>query len=75
VEPAAVCRHSLSRAGFLPGMSVLVMGDGPGACIAQLRPRGTLVIFSYVWEPRALDMGAIHMRELALVGSAVLAVG
>ena len=141
VEPAAVCRHSLARAGFQPGMSVLVIGDGPfgflhafwarilgagvtlvaghhdarlariagatravtcntraadladlvrrtvatpgvdvaieatgssdgpGACIAQLKPRGTLVIFSYVWAPRALDMGAIHMKELNLVSS------
>jgi 2-desacetyl-2-hydroxyethyl bacteriochlorophyllide A dehydrogenase len=140
-EPAAVCRHSLERAGFGPGMSVLVIGDGPfgflhaqwasllgaravivaghhderlsriaaasgavvcntngedlpqivraragsagvdvaieatgssdgpGLGIAQLRPRGTLVIFSYVWKPRVLDMGAIHMKELTLAGA------
>ena len=44
-------------------------GDAPAAGIELLRPRGTLVIFSYIWRPRALDMGAIHMRELNLVGS------
>lgn len=140
-EPAAVCRHSLSRAGLRPGASVLIMGDGPfgflhaqwaralgagavivaghheerlariaaatgavtvatpradlgdavrsaagadgvdiaveatgagdspGQAIALLRPRGTLVVFSYVWKPRVLDLGAIHMKELTLVGS------
>jgi threonine dehydrogenase-like Zn-dependent dehydrogenase len=140
-EPSAVCRHSFHRAGFRPGMSVLVTGDGPfgflhalwagllgarplvvaghhdkklqriaeatgaatcntlredlgeivrsavgpggldlaieatgsgaapGLGIALLRPRGTLVVFSYIWKPDTLDMGAIHMKELNLVGS------
>ena len=27
------------------------------------------MIFSYIWRPNALDMGAIHMKELRLVGS------
>ena len=44
-------------------------GEGPGLCIEMLRPQGTLVVFSYVWHPRVLDMGAIHMKELTLVGS------
>jgi threonine dehydrogenase-like Zn-dependent dehydrogenase len=140
-EPSAVCRHSLGRAGFEPGMSLLVMGDGPfgflhaqwgkilgartivvaghhdeklrrisaatgavtcntlrddlaafvrtaagtdgldvaveatgsgdspGFAIPLLKQRGILVVFSYIWKPSALDMGAIHMRELRLVGS------
>jgi threonine dehydrogenase-like Zn-dependent dehydrogenase len=140
-EPAAVCYHSLRRAGLGPGRSVLILGDGPFAflhtqlAVAQgarqvavvghmdqrlgriaestsvpvcnslredvdrfvesnfgdpgpdigieatgspdapdvairlLRPRGVLVIFSYIWKPQAMNMGAIHMRELSLVGS------
>jgi threonine dehydrogenase-like Zn-dependent dehydrogenase len=141
VEPSAVCRHGLTRAGFEAGMSLLVMGDGPfgflhaqwgkilgartvivaghhdqklrriaaatgavtcntmhgdlarvvrdaagtggldiaieatgsgespGLAIPLLKQRGTLVVFSYIWKPNALDMGAVHMRELNLVGS------
>ena len=56
-----------------PGADVVVEATGasasPGLGISLLRPRGTLVIFSYVWEPRPLDLGAIHMKELCLMGS------
>ncbi|MCD6364683.1 MAG: zinc-binding dehydrogenase [Planctomycetes bacterium] len=41
----------------------------PDVGIATLRPRGTIVIFSYIWQPRAVDMGLIHMRELNVLGS------
>ena len=37
--------------------------------IAALRPRGTLVIFSYIWDPLPPDFGIISMKELNLVGS------
>ena len=38
--------------------------------IAALRPRGTLVVFSYIWKPLPPDFGAIHMKELNLVAPA-----
>lgn len=44
-------------------------GDSPLLGLPLLRPRGTLVLFSYIWQPKALDMGLIHMRELAILGS------
>jgi threonine dehydrogenase-like Zn-dependent dehydrogenase len=44
-------------------------GDAPGLGLPLLRPRGKLVLFSYVWKPKVLDMGLIHMRELELLGS------
>jgi threonine dehydrogenase-like Zn-dependent dehydrogenase len=44
-------------------------GSSPNAGLKALRPRGTLVIFSYVWKPEPLAMGLIHMNELNVLGS------
>ncbi|MFB3903997.1 MAG: zinc-binding dehydrogenase [Acidobacteriota bacterium] len=44
-------------------------GPAPNCCIRALRPQGTAVLFSYVWEPETLEMGRIHMNELNLVGA------
>jgi threonine dehydrogenase-like Zn-dependent dehydrogenase len=56
-----------------PGVDVAVEATGaaasPNIGLRALRPRGTLVVFSYVWKPEALDMGLIHMRELNVLGS------
>jgi threonine dehydrogenase-like Zn-dependent dehydrogenase len=45
------------------------VGAGPDIGIAALRPRGTLVIFSYIWNPQPPDFGAVSLKELNLVGS------
>lgn len=56
-----------------PGVDIVIEATGSAAApdvgIATLRPRGTIVIFSYIWQPRAVDMGLIHMRELSVLGS------
>jgi len=56
-----------------PGIDMVIEATGSGASpnvgIKALRPRGTIVIFSSIWKPQALDMGTIHMNELNLVGS------
>lgn len=56
-----------------PGVDVAVEATGSGAApsvgLRALRPRGTLVVFSYVWEPEPLEMGLIHMQELNVLGS------
>jgi threonine dehydrogenase-like Zn-dependent dehydrogenase len=56
-----------------PGVDIAIEATGTGAApsigIQTLRPRGTLVVFSYVWEPEPLDMGSIHMQELNVFGS------
>jgi threonine dehydrogenase-like Zn-dependent dehydrogenase len=44
-------------------------GTSPSLGLNALRPRGTLVVFSYIWKPEILDMGLIHMKELNLPGS------
>ena len=37
--------------------------------VSLLRPRGTLVVFSYVWKPEPLEMGLLHVRELNVLGA------
>lgn len=39
------------------------------ACLAALRPRGRLVVFSALPEPTALDLVSLHLRELEIVGA------
>jgi len=65
----ALVRDVAGPAGMDVAIEASGSGDAPGQAIPLLRPRGTLVVFSYIWSPRALDMGAIHMKELSLVGS------
>jgi threonine dehydrogenase-like Zn-dependent dehydrogenase len=68
-ELAAVVQHAAGAGGLDVAVEAAGSGDSPGFAIPLLRQRGTLVVFSYIWKPNALDMGAIHMRELLLVGS------
>lgn len=55
------------------GVDVVIEATGaavaPALGIAALRPRGVLVIFSYIWNPRPPDWGAVSMKELTLVGA------
>lgn len=44
-------------------------GSAPNEALRVLRPRGTIVVFSYIWKPEPLEMGLIHMRELNVLGS------
>jgi 2-desacetyl-2-hydroxyethyl bacteriochlorophyllide A dehydrogenase len=39
------------------------------ACLAALRPRGRLVVFSALPEATALDLVSLHLRELEIVGA------
>jgi (R,R)-butanediol dehydrogenase/meso-butanediol dehydrogenase/diacetyl reductase len=58
--------------GF-PGVDVAIeatgAGNAPDLGIQALRPRGTIVIFSYIWKPLPIQMGLIHMRELNVLGA------
>lgn len=63
----------LARKVGPPGVDVAVAATGAGAApnlgLRALRPRGILVVFSYVWKPEPLEMGLILMRELSVLGS------
>jgi len=80
VSGALVCNthhqdleEMLTREVGPPGVDVAIEATGaapsPNIGLRALRPRGALVIFSYIWKPEALDMGLISMRELNVLGS------
>ena len=56
-----------------PGVDIVIEATGSGHAsligLQVLRPRGTLVVFSYIREPEILDPGLIHMKELNILGS------
>ncbi|WP_343304177.1 alcohol dehydrogenase catalytic domain-containing protein [Chitinophaga niabensis] len=43
--------------------------DALSTCIKALRPRGRLVVFSALKEPAPLDLFALHLSELEIVGA------
>ena len=63
----------LKAEGVGDGVDIVIEATGAGASpnvgLAALRPRGTLVIFSYIWKPEPLEMGLIHMREVNVLGA------
>jgi 2-desacetyl-2-hydroxyethyl bacteriochlorophyllide A dehydrogenase len=52
-------------------IAIEATGAGPVVNIAlnALRPRGTLILFSYVWQPEVMDLGLAHMKELNVLGA------
>ena len=63
----------LETHGISPGADLAIECTGatvvPNLALQSLRPRGTLIIFSLVWEPEILDLGRISMKELNVLGS------
>ena len=43
--------------------------EAAAACLAALRPRGRLVVFSALPEAVVLDLNSLHVRELEIVGA------
>jgi len=43
--------------------------EAAASCLAALRPRGRLVIFSALPDPPRLDLFSLHLRELEIVGA------
>lgn len=56
-----------------PGVDIAIeasgSSEGPSVGLRALRPRGTLVVFSSVWDPEPLAMWELHMRELTIVAA------
>ncbi|HAL44306.1 MAG: hypothetical protein A2Y12_15295 [Planctomycetes bacterium GWF2_42_9] len=44
-------------------------GAAPNIALNALRPRGTLVLFSYIWKSEPLDLPLLNMKELNVLGS------
>lgn len=44
-------------------------GAAPNIGLRALRPRGTLVLFSYIWHPEMLDLALVNMKELNVLGA------
>lgn len=63
----------LKNIGISPGVDLAVECTGattvPNLGLKALRPRGTLIIFSLVWNPEILDLNLISMKELNVLGS------
>jgi threonine dehydrogenase-like Zn-dependent dehydrogenase len=66
-------RELVRREAGDDGLDIVVEASGAGPSpnlgLPLLRPRGTFVVFSYIWHPEVLDMGLIGMKELNIVGS------
>ncbi len=44
-------------------------GAAPNIALNALKPRGTAVLFSYIWKPEVLDLALLNMKELNVLGS------
>jgi L-iditol 2-dehydrogenase len=44
-------------------------GAAPNIALNALKPRGTAVLFSYIWKPEILDLALLNMKELNVLGS------
>lgn len=62
-------RDTLGDYGADLAVEVTGAGPAPNICLEALRPRGTLILFSYVWHPEILNLGQIHMNELNVLGA------
>jgi threonine dehydrogenase-like Zn-dependent dehydrogenase len=60
---------SAPKPPWISPFSPVSSAEAAVACLAALRPRGRLVVFSALSEPTALDLGSLHLRELEIVGA------
>jgi threonine dehydrogenase-like Zn-dependent dehydrogenase len=65
--------EAASALGDRASFDVAIEATGATACpnmaLEHLKPRGTLVLFSYVWHPDVLQLGLIHMKEISVIGA------
>ncbi|MGD9109757.1 MAG: alcohol dehydrogenase catalytic domain-containing protein [Phycisphaerales bacterium] len=56
-----------------PGVDLVIEATGAAAApnigLEALRPRGALVLFSYVWHPEVLNLGLLNFKELNVLGA------
>ena len=68
-DPTERLRECASGAGY--GAAILAVGSAEAVRmgLALLRPKGRLVLFSAVPSPPPIDLVAVHVRELEIVGA------
>jgi 2-desacetyl-2-hydroxyethyl bacteriochlorophyllide A dehydrogenase len=56
-------------AGFDIAIEATGAAKAPNMGLKLLKPRGTLIIFSYIFNPETLDLATVSMKELNVLGS------
>lgn len=64
-----VAKREIGEPGFDIAIEATGATKAPNLGIELLRPRGTLVLFSYIWHPEILDLATLNMKELNVLGS------
>jgi 2-desacetyl-2-hydroxyethyl bacteriochlorophyllide A dehydrogenase len=67
--PGVETVKSASKASVDVAILAVSSSEAAASCLAALRPRGRLVIFSALAEAVALDLLPLHLRELEIVGA------
>ena len=68
-ELSSVLADKVNSIGVDVAVEATGSGASPNIAIEALRPRGSLVIFSYIWKSEPLAMDMIHLKELNILGA------
>ena len=69
IPPSAEAVKSAPKASVDVAILAVSSAEAAASCLAALRPRGRLVIFSALPDAAALDLFSVHLRELEIVGA------
>jgi 2-desacetyl-2-hydroxyethyl bacteriochlorophyllide A dehydrogenase len=67
--PGALTLEAAAPASVEVAFLAVSSEEAVAACLAALRPRGRLVVFSALYKPVAIDLLRVHLCELEIVGS------
>jgi L-iditol 2-dehydrogenase len=64
-----IAKKEVGEPGFDIAIEATGATEAPNMGLKLLKPRGTLVIFSYIFNPEILDLATVSMKELNVIGS------
>ncbi len=64
-----IAKKAVGETGFDIVIEATGTAAAPNMGLKLLKPRGTLIIFSYIFKPEALDLATVSMKELNVLGS------
>ena len=67
--PGVEIMHDVPRRSVDVAILAVSAAEAVNTCLQALRPRGRLVVFSSVPQPLPLDLFALHIHELEIVGA------